>query len=133
MTFQAQAVLQGRTYEDVVARSLAAYGWHIQTAHWREPCTLVEIDIVAADPNGEIWWIECKGSWQSASGRNGLARTDSTKKLIANAAILSTLPASARRPYMVVSSDAPAGAGAIWLEIAKRHGWVSSLKIVEWL
>lgn len=126
--FQAGAVRQGRAYEQAVADHLTAFGWLVLCRRWVEPTLGVEIDIVAADRDSATWWIECKGSWESASGRNGLARTDSTKKLIANAWLLSTLPD--RRPYMVVSSDRPTGSGATWLAKAVEAGLIDRVQIV---
>lgn len=128
MDFQRGAVEQGRTYEDAVIDNLTRFGWHVLEERWREPNTQIEVDIVAADRDGQLWWIECKGSWRSVSGRNGLARTDSTKKLIANAALLALV--EDRKPYMVVTSDLPEGAGARWLNMAIDQGWINAVKVL---
>lgn len=128
MSFQAAAGRQGRTYEQAIVDHLTRFGWAVMGTHWVEPETGVEVDIVAADRDGQVWWIECKGSWESASGRNGLIRTDSTKKLIANAWLLAQV--ASRAPYMVVTSDAPVGAGAGWLDRAVLAGIIARVKVV---
>lgn len=131
MTFQSDASLQGRTFEAVVINNLTLAGWRIARHPWREPTTLVEIDVVAEDPDGRIWWIECKGSWLSTSGRNGTTRTDTAKKLVGNAALLSTV--TGRPPYMLVTSDMPApGTPARrWIDTALERGWLDRYEIVS--
>ena len=123
--FQSRAGHQGRAYEQAVAVHLESFDWIVKDQNWREPYTDVEIDIVAVDRDGIEWWIECKGSWEG--GRNGLTRTDTVKKLIANAALLSRAPNG--RPYMVVTSDLPMrGAGLIWLSQAVEAGWIDEIR-----
>lgn len=113
---QAAASRQGSAFEETVCNLLQIEGWTIHERNWREPEIDIEIDIVATDPHGERWWVECKGSWESPS-RNGLARTDTLKKAIANGALLRCLPYAKR--YMVVTSHLPqAGAGVLWLDAA---------------
>lgn len=131
MTFQADASNQGRVFETVVANNLTLAGWQVLRRNWKEPTTLIEVDIVAADPAGQRWWIECKGSWLSASGRNGVRRTDTAKKFIANAALLSAIPE--RPPYMLVTSDMPPphSAGWRWIELAVAAGWVDRYEVVS--
>jgi Holliday junction resolvase-like predicted endonuclease len=130
VTFQSDASSQGRAFEDVVENNLTRGGWKVLRRRWQEPETLVEIDLVAADPTGQVWWVECKGSWLSSSGRNGAIRTDTTKKLIANAALLSTVPE--RPPYMLATSDMPeAGSAQRWIAIALREGWLDRCEVVS--
>lgn len=131
MTFQADASMQGRTFEGLVESVLIRTGWTVLERRWREPHTLVEIDIVASDPLGEIRWIECKGSWLSASGRNGATRTDTAKKLVADAALLSTTPD--RCPYVLATSNMPEpGTPARrWIQIALDEGWLAGVEIVS--
>ena len=118
--YQASARRQGSQFEKAAETLLLCHGWMVVRRHWVQPDVLVEIDIVAIDPHGIEWWIECKGSWESESGRNGLRRTDTTKKLIGTAAILRLLPPEDRRPYMVITSHLPRdGAAARWLQMAE--------------
>lgn len=110
---QAAAGRQGAAFEATVELLLQIEGWTIDARRWRQPDVDVEIDLVATDPDGVQWWIECKGSWES--DRNGLARTDTLKKAIGSAYSLSRLPK--RRPYMVVASHLPkTGAGVGWID-----------------
>jgi Holliday junction resolvase-like predicted endonuclease len=130
VNFQAAAGRQGRAFEDAVERQLVMTGWTIVARHRIEPTTGVEIDRVALDPSGRECWIECKGSWESQSQRNGCNRTDTTKKLIANAALLATV--AERPPYIAVTSDRPrpGSAGARWLDIAIAQGWITSVQVL---
>lgn len=113
---QSAASRQGAAFEETVANLLQIEKWTIHERNWREPTVDIEVDIVATDPHGERWWIECKGSWESPRG-NGLQRTDTLKKAIANGALLRVLPEPCR--YMVVTSHFPiSGAGAIWAAAA---------------
>lgn len=112
---QAAASRQGKAFEDTVELLLLVEGWTINDRHWRHPEVDVEIDIVATDPTGQTWWIECKGSWEST--RNGLARTDTLKKAIFNGAMLRLC--DDRERYMVVTSRLPSsGAGQTWIHRA---------------
>jgi Holliday junction resolvase-like predicted endonuclease len=131
VTFQADAGTQGRAFEAVVENNLTLAGWRIIERHWREPYTQIEVDLVAVDPLGQVWWIECKGSWPSPSRRNGTTRTDTAKKLIANAALLSLVADAA--PYMLVTSDMPIrdSAGWRWIELARREGWLKRYEVVS--
>ena len=119
--FQSSARRQGAQFERTVETLLLCNGWRITgPPHWVQPEVNIEIDITATDPAGIEWWVECKGSWESESGRNGLKRTDTAKKALGSAAILRLLPEAERRPYMVVTSHLPRdGAAACWLEKAE--------------
>lgn len=108
---------QGAAFEETVALLLLVEGWTILDRNWREPTTDVEVDIVAKSPSGELWWIECKGSWLAS--RNGLERTDTLKKAIGSAHILRQAPE--RHPYMLVASHIPrvGSAGDTWLRLVQ--------------
>lgn len=124
--FQAASGRQGRAFEETVVILLQCEGWTVTARNWRQPDIDVEIDIVATDPAGRPWWIECKGSWESS--RNGLTRTDTLKKAIANAYLLRQLPD--RHLYMIVTSHAPtAGAGLKWID-AVLVDLVDQLRVV---
>ena len=103
--FQSRASRQGREFEEAVALVLKLKGWSIDGV--REKIGYQEIDIVATDPDGQQWWIECKGSWESKGGVNGLRRSDTVKKACGVAWHLSLLPSELRRPYMLVTSHKP--------------------------
>lgn len=113
---QAAASRQGAEFEAAVELILKVEGWQIEHHRWRHPEVEVEIDYVAIAPDGQRWWIECKGSWEARS--NGLERTDTLKKAIGSAAILRIL--DDRCPYMVVTSHLPriGSSGDRWLALA---------------
>lgn len=113
---QAAASRQGAEFESAVELLLKVEGWEIKARHWRHPEVDVEIDFVATAPNGQTWWVECKGSWEAS--RNGLERTDTLKKAIGSAAILRLL--DDRYPYMVITSHLPrlGTSGDRWLTLA---------------
>jgi hypothetical protein len=113
---QAAAGRQGAAFEITVATLLQIEGWTIDATRWRHPDFDVEVDLTATDPDGQQWWIECKGSWEGS--RPGLKRTDTLKKALFNGAMLALDPN--RKPYMIVASHPPADgtAGTVWLERA---------------
>lgn len=124
---QAAASRQGKAFEDTVELLLRVEGWTINDRQWRHPEVDVEVDIVATNPDGQQWWIECKGSWESPS-RNGLARTDTLKKAIFNGAML--LLVEDRAPYMIVTSHLPTGgAGETWIDRAVDM-YVDEIRVV---
>lgn len=100
--FQAEASAQGRAFEETVCTLLRVEGWHIVERHvYHEGA---EIDIVAIDPEGVTWWIECKGSWRGLVP--GARRGDTVKKALGVAWwLLDQL--DDRPPYMLVTSHVP--------------------------
>ncbi len=108
--FQQQASQQGREFEDAVLFLLKAQGWIIIDVRTRPSPEHPEIDIVAEDPDGELWWIECKGSYRPPTP--GLQRADTLKKAIGVADDLMILRAEMSAddtpiPYMLVTSHFP--------------------------
>jgi Holliday junction resolvase-like predicted endonuclease len=122
--FQANASRQGRLYEAWALYSLQQQGWHIRTVGWCEPTTRIQVDLVA-EQEGVEHWIECKGSWLSTGQRDGSRRTDTVKKVIANAALLAQVEGA--RPFVLVTSHLPVAesAGARWLDLAQDAGWIT--------
>ena len=76
-------------------------GWQVICTH--QMVEGFEIDIVANDPEGKQWWIECKGSFRGSVP--GSKRGDTVKKAVGVAWYLSTL--EDRCPYMLVTSHLP--------------------------
>ena len=126
---QAAAGRQGSAFEATVEVLLQVEGWSIEERKWRHDDLDIEVDLVAMSPDGERWWIECKGSWES--NRNGLERTDTMKKAIANGALLKL--AVDRRRYMVIASHPPKerSAGFRWLQLAVSAGYIDRLRVVS--
>jgi len=117
LSFQHDAGAQGRKFEQAVETLFLIDGFIIKERRWKHPVCNVEIDhVVWRDDVGDVW-VECKGSWLSASGRNGLRRTDTLKKAIANAALLEMV--EERRPYWLVTSHLPpiGSTGDSWLRM----------------
>lgn len=124
---QAAAGRQGAQFEAAVKVTLQIEGWTVTAERWRHPDLDVEVDFVATDPLGQEWWIECKGSWEG--NRPGLARTDTVKKAVSNAALLFLDPD--HRPFLLVASHPPkGGAGAVWLRRARDIGWIDEVRFL---
>lgn len=114
---QAAASYQGAAFEAAIETKLKIDGWEILDRKWRHPEVDIEVDLVARHPRtGVVWWIECKGSWEGT--RQGLKRTDTTKKALFNGAMLALT--SDRCPYMIYASHEPTSgsAGELWLQRA---------------
>lgn len=106
--FQARASAQGREFESAVEVYLKIAGWRVEQSHSLgnvHHADGAEIDIVAVDPDGIRWWIECKGSWEGPSGARGSRRGDTVKKAIAVAWWIHRL--GDRHPYMLFTSHLP--------------------------
>ena len=131
--FQASSRFQGLDYERQVAARLAVDGWTILARNWHEPTTGTEIDIVASDPDGKVWWIECKGSIGSITGTNGCRRSDTMKKAIADAWHLSTLADG--EDYMLVTSHVPICGGHPdrMLQAALDAGIIATVLVMDWV
>ncbi len=102
--FQSLASFQGSQFEQAAGTLLLIFGWTILDTHLKVAHT--EIDIVARDPDGKKWWIECKGSWRGS--QPGLIRSDTTKKAVGVAYHLwYAVPEEMRCPYMLLVSHLP--------------------------
>lgn len=121
--FQAEAGRQGRQFADQANSALTSVDFVLQGG-LRLDQIGVEIDQVALAPSGRELWFEYKGS---VRGRTpGLMRTDTTKKAIANAALVRTLPDA--RPFVVVTSHLPEkGYSLAMLESALAARYVASV------
>ena len=122
MTFQAAAGRQGRQFADQcndVLRDLDfTLGGRLHLA-----AIGVEIDQAGIAPTGKDLWFEYKGS---VRGKNpGLLRTDTTKKAIANGALIRTL--AEPKPFVILTSHLPkAGASLAMLTAALAAGYVTA-------
>lgn len=122
--FQSLASQQGKHYEAFVAAFLVFRGWKVLS---EKPVTMEggEVDLVAEDPNGTLWWIECKGSYRD---QPGLERTDTVKKAIAVAWFLKRQHAD-RPAYAIYTTNKPrAGSiGARMLSAAIEDGLIDAV------
>lgn len=113
--FQAQASKQGRAFEEAVAHMLSFLDWRIIDT--RAKVEGVEVDLIAEDPDGIVWWIECKGSHRGAVP--GSRRGDTVKKAVGVAWYLHQLPE--RRPYMLITSHLPTSGSVADLMLRKAQ------------
>lgn len=115
--FQADASEQGRKFEVAVETTLEITGAKIIERRWKDPDTKEEVDFVAETKGGVLFWVEAKGSWMSKKDDNGLKRSDTTKKAIANAWHFRHVHGDNRPPYILVTTDLPKPDGVSELEI----------------
>ncbi len=115
--FQRASVVQGKKFEDAVETALEITGVTIHERRWKDPDTKEEVDFVAETKGGVMFWVEAKGSWQSQKDDNGLKRSDTTKKAIANAWHFDYVHGEDRPPYILVTTDLPKPNGVSALEI----------------
>ena len=119
--FQSLAGRQGRQFSDQCDLVLESEGFTLEgKLQLRE--IGVEIDRVALTRNGRPVWFEYKGSFRGSTP--GLLRTDTTKKAIANGALLTAIPD--HPPYVVLTSHLPErGAARAMLDVAVRLGYLA--------
>ncbi len=79
--FQADAVEQGKWFEDYCRRVLQAAGVRIAETHLDIPDAGVNVDFVAHNADDVAFYFTCKGSYRGR--RPGARRTDTLKKAIA--------------------------------------------------
>lgn len=115
--FQRDAGMQGKKFEDAVRTALEITGVTIHETRWKDPATKEEVDFVAETKGGVFFWVEAKGSWKSKKDDNGLKRSDTTKKAIANAWHFKHVHKTDRPPYILVTTDLPKPNGVSALEI----------------
>jgi hypothetical protein len=122
MTFQRAAGRQGRQFADQCNEALAGLGFRLLGKRNLSRIG-VELDQVGVTPTGAELWFEFKGSFRGK--RPGLRRTDTTKKAIANGALVRTM--TNREPFIVLTSHLPErGAALAMLDVAMAAGYVTA-------
>ena len=122
MTFQQAAGRQGRQFADQCNEALRGLGFDLLGKRDLKSVG-VELDQVGVTPAGAELWFEFKGSFRGK--RPGLRRTDTTKKAIANGALVQTM--TDRKPFIVLTSHMPAGGAALaMLNTALAAGYVTA-------
>jgi hypothetical protein len=124
VNFQGSAQEQGEEFERECLRALLYAGFQVSDLKLNID-TGAEIDMVANNNQGIAFAIECKGSLQGR--RPGLKRTDTVRKAICNAYLLSVSPEFTPRfpPLLVMRSHEPdSGVGRIALDTAIRNGTI---------
>jgi len=117
--FQSDASRSGAIYETHVADLLTLNGWHVVNRNVTYPDVGVTIDILGATPNGVPFAGECKAGI-TGRDRPGLSRTDSLKKAIADAWLMSLRDDPL--PYVVFTNATPTdGTGVAMLAAARQH------------
>lgn len=125
--FQAAASRQGRAFEDLVAATLTFFDWTITGR--RVLLHGVEVDIVATDPGGQEWLIECKGSHRGL--RPGATRSDTVKKAVADAWHLAAVGNTTPCMLVVSHSPKPSSSAARLLDRAVEHGLFAAVKSID--
>ena len=105
--FQAAAGQQGRQFAEQCDGALRNLGFELEGRRIITEIG-VEIDQASVAPSGRVIWFEYKGSIRGAIP--GLRRTDTTKKAIANGALIRTLQDPP--PFVVLTSHLPQGGSA---------------------
>ncbi len=85
--FQSRSTESGTLFEKQCALHLTSLGFQLFAKKWRIKEAGVEIDYVAVNNKGKKIYFECKGGYEGK--QPGLVRTDTTKKVLANAFLLS--------------------------------------------
>jgi hypothetical protein len=104
MNFQAAAGDQGRMFDEQCRYVLRDLGCAVSDRPVFLAGAGVEVDAVITTPSGEKVYAEFKGSWRGE--RPGLLRTDTVKKAIASAWLVSVAPPVA--PFVLLTSHLPA-------------------------
>ena len=125
--FQSLASRQGQHYEQTVRQVLGFRGWTVTNDR---PVKVPggEVDIIAYDPGGELWWIECKGSYR---GQPGLERYDTVLKAVG--AAWSLRQSNPDRPrYWLATNHLPkkGSAGDRLLALAVLDGLFTRVEVV---
>ena len=111
--FQSRAVKEGRQAKEIAAALLADCGFTVTAEDVKFPCG-VEVNLVAADRNGDDWAFDVSGAF--TSNRAGLKRTDTLWKALGKASVLHLDP-TFELPLVLLTTDAPtrgsAGAKAL--------------------
>jgi hypothetical protein len=101
--FQALATKQGGDFERLVQATLSFRGWTvIDTQHVVHGAS---IDIVASDPDGRVYLIECKGANGSSKRPPGLKDGTTVKVAIGVAYYLQSC--GIVDPYVIATSHMP--------------------------
>ena len=106
-TFQASSSAQGRAFEEAVQTIIKTGGHEILSTGFTDEKSMEQVDLLVRTANGVEVWIECKGSWNTASKVPGLKRSDTAKKAVANAWHLVETHGDQRPPYILVTSHLP--------------------------
>jgi hypothetical protein len=128
--FQARSSGQGRYFEDIIEGMLKFSGWTIDGVRVVVAPGFPSVDIVATDPEGAQWWIECKGADGHSQRQPGCRDGTTVKVAVGVAAALFTLPN--RLPYRLITSHLPkeGSVGAQMLDIASEQGWFSAIDVL---
>lgn len=125
--FQSLAGRQGRQFSDQCDVVLESEGFALEGKR-RLADLGVEIDRVARTRGRHLIWFEYKGSFRGSTP--GLRRTDTTKKAIANGALLAAIPD--HPPYVVLTSHVPdRGSARAMLDVALRLGYFTDVVCVN--
>jgi hypothetical protein len=115
-SFQQRGQEQGAAFEEICEAALTQAGFNLCGRHIYLAAAGVNSDFVVANQQGLLFYVTAKGSWSGS--RPGLKRTDTFRKAIAEAALLTW------RGYgrvLLLSSHLPgAGSGMAMLRATPR-------------
>lgn len=101
-SFQARSSHQGRLVEETAVDVLEASGFEVIDERFELGILGVEVNLVGRDRLGNKWFIEVTGAY--GSRRPGLVRTDTVRKILGSAQLLSK---RGFKPFLVITTDLP--------------------------
>lgn len=118
--FQARSQRVGQAFELAVAAYVEAQGFTVEAR--KATRHDVEIDLIVRTLDGRELWVECKGGYESPSGRNGAQRTDNVLKF--SGALWHLDHADPNHPqYVLATSALPTqGRALAWIERLQNEG-----------
>ena len=117
--FQARAVEQGKQARDIAEALLKDCGFEVKGLDVAMPGG-VEINVIAADRNGDDWAFDISGAF--SSNRAGLKRTDTLWKALGKASVLHVDP-TFDMPVVLLTTDAPTRGSAGAKALNAVTGW----------
>lgn len=125
--FQSAAVEQGSAFRDECLRALRLAGFEIAETEIHLADVGITLDAITTNKRDISMPWEFKGSLQGT--RPGLLRTDTTRKMIGEAALLSVATSwGLLPPLFVMTSHKPINGDSLaMVETALRYGWVADI------
>lgn len=122
--FQARSQRVGQAFELAVAAYVEAQGFTVEER--KAVRHDVEIDLIVRTRDDRELWVECKGGYESPSGRDGAQRTDNVLKF--SGALWHLDRAEPDHPQYVLATSALPTSG-------RAHAWIERLRdagVVIW-
>jgi DNA modification methylase len=117
--YQSRAVREGRRAKEIAEALLKDCGFEVKGVDVAMPGG-VEINVIAADANGDDWAFDVSGAF--TSHRAGLKRTDTLWKALGKASVLNVEP-TFDMPVVLLTTDKPTRGSAGAKALAAVSGW----------